>query len=202
VTGPRLTGATARAIALISLGALAVHELRYLVAYGHDADAALASQGHGYLTEFGGVAVGLGLALLLGSVLGRAGLTHAHRGVRPAFGSTAALYCGAIVAVFCAQEGAEGLLFAGHADGLTAPVAHGGWIALPLAILAGLLCALAARALASVDEALDSPVPSRSFLPRSSTVRAPNPAAPRLALGCMTLAFGIARRPPPLPQAT
>jgi hypothetical protein len=202
VTTLRLPGGAARAIALISLGALAVHELRYLVAYGHDADAALASQGHGYLSEFGGVAVGLGLALLLGSALGRAGLARLDRRARPTFAGTAALYCGAIVAVFCAQESAEGLLFAGHADGLAAPVAHGGWVALPLAIVAGLLCALAARALDSVDEALASPPPSRAPLPRSSTVRAPNPAAPRLALGCMTLAFGIARRPPPLPQTT
>jgi hypothetical protein len=202
VTAPRFTGATPRGIALIALGALAVHELRYLVAYGHDAGAALASQGHGYLSEFGGLAVGLGLALLLGSVLGRAGLARAHRGARPAFGSTAALYGGAIVAAFCAQESAEGLLFAGHADGLAAPVANGGWVALPLALLAGLLCALAARALESVDEALASPAPSRAPLPRSSAVRAPNPAAPRVALGCMTLAFGIARRPPPLPETT
>jgi hypothetical protein len=202
VTVPRFTGAATRAIALISLGALAVHELRYLVAYGHDADVALASQGHGYLSELGGVAIGLGVALLLGSVLGRAGLAHPHRGPRPAFGPTAALYCCAIIAVFCAQESAEGLLFAGHAGGLAAPVANGGWVALPLAIVAGLLCALVARALVGVDEALASPAPSRAPVPRSSTVPAPNPAVPRVALGCMTLAFGIARRPPPLPQAT
>jgi hypothetical protein len=202
VTLPRLTGGGARAIALLSLGALAVHELRYLAAYGHDTGAALASQGHGYVSELGGPAVGLGLALLLGSVLGCARPPRAHTGDGPALGSTAALYCGAIVAIYCVQESAEGALFAGHAAGLAAPVAHGGWVALPLAIAAGLLCALGARALERVDEALASPLPSGAPLPRTSTVRAPNPADPRVALGCMTLAFGIARRPPPLPRTT
>jgi hypothetical protein len=201
MTGPRFTGGAARAIALLSLGALAVHELRYLVAYGNDADAALASQGHAYLSEFSGLAVGLGLSLLLGSALGRARLTPARTGGRPGLGPTAALYGGAIVAIFCAQESAEGALFAGHAAGLAAPVANGGWIALPLAILAGLLCALAARALERVDDALAAPSRSRVTIPRPSGVAAPNQAPARIALGCLALAFGLARRPPPLPSA-
>ena len=35
--------------ALLSAGALAVHELRYRIALGDDASSALASSGHGYL---------------------------------------------------------------------------------------------------------------------------------------------------------
>jgi hypothetical protein len=200
VTATRFTGGAARAVALLTLGALAVHELRYLVAYGADADAALASQGHAYLSELGGMAAGLGLALLLGSALGRARLPRSRTGGRSALGSTAALYGAAIVAIFCAQESAEGALFAGHAAGLAAPVANGGWIALPLALVAGLLCALAARALERVDDALAAPPRSRVTLPRPSAVAAPNPAPPRIALGCLALAFGLARRPPPLPS--
>jgi hypothetical protein len=194
----RSTGGAARAIALLSLGALAVHELRYLLAYGHDTEAALARQGHGYLSDFGGLAVGLGLALLLGSALGRAAVARwSRRGRRLATRTMAALYGTALLTIFCAQETAEGALFAGHAHGLAAPVANGGWIALPLAIAVGLLSALAARALEGVDEALATSRRDRAPLPRSSPVAAPNPAAPRPALGCLTLAFGIARRPPP-----
>src|SRR4051794_41866389 len=38
-----------RCFALLGAGALALHELRYLVAYGGDAGRALDEQGHGYL---------------------------------------------------------------------------------------------------------------------------------------------------------
>src|SRR3954451_21619667 len=38
-----------RCFALLGAGALALHELRYLVAYGGDAGRALDEEGHGYL---------------------------------------------------------------------------------------------------------------------------------------------------------
>src|SRR3954451_5032365 len=38
-----------RCFALLGAGALALHELRYLIAYGGDAGRALDDQGHGYL---------------------------------------------------------------------------------------------------------------------------------------------------------
>jgi len=42
-------GRTLRALALLAPGALAVHELRYLVAYGGDAQRTLDHEGHHYL---------------------------------------------------------------------------------------------------------------------------------------------------------
>ena len=42
-------GSTARSAALIALAALAVHQLRYLLAYGSAAHEQLLRQGHAYL---------------------------------------------------------------------------------------------------------------------------------------------------------
>jgi hypothetical protein len=198
VSAIRRTSGAARAAALLSLGALAVHQLRYLLAYGHDAEWALSEQGHAYLSHFGGIAVGLGLAVLLGTLLAPAARRRlAGTGCRGMLRFVAPLYTAALLASFCSQEIAEGALSSGHPDGLNAAVANGGWIAIPLAILVGLLCALGTRALERVDDALSAPKQPRGRLPRSPAVPAPNPAAPRLALGCLGLAFGIARRPPP-----
>src|SRR4051794_41911668 len=75
-----------RCFALLGAGALALHELRYLIAYGGDAGRALDEQGHGYL---GTVAVLVALAvvasvatLVAGGVGGRgpAGRPAAWRG--------------------------------------------------------------------------------------------------------------------------
>src|SRR5215218_3807227 len=45
----RRGGLTLRAMALLAPGTLAVHELRYLAAYGGDAQPSLDHQGHAYL---------------------------------------------------------------------------------------------------------------------------------------------------------
>ena len=65
----RRTSRIARAASLLSLGALAVHELRYLLAYGHGATEALAQQGHGYMSDLAGALVVLALAALLATLL-------------------------------------------------------------------------------------------------------------------------------------
>ena len=91
----RRTSRTARAASLLSLAALAVHELRYLLAYGDRASEALASQGHAYLSDLGGALITVLLATLLATLLAGALAPPARRpgqAACSAFPRTTALY--------------------------------------------------------------------------------------------------------------
>jgi hypothetical protein len=187
----------ARALALVPLGALAVHELRYLVAFGSHADRALAQQGHVYLAW-----VGLAVALLAGAMLGSfvARLTRARRGAGPSPASSwlatwAALTAGLLV-TYVVQELAEGLVAAGHPAGLAGVLAAGGWVAAPASLAVGGALALLLRgaraAIALVAERArrarrPRPAPAAPLRPRPVVQR---PLAP--------LASAAAGRAPPL----
>lgn len=194
---PRRHGSIARSAALIALAALAVHQLRYLLAYGSDAHTELLRQGHAYLFQSVPVLIGFGLSAiaagLVSAVLrGPAGTAIASHRLR------ALLYATSIAAVFAVQETAEGLLFAGHASGIAAAVfGAGGWLVLPLAILFGALCAALDGGFAKL-ESLVARV--ESPLPRPRAPRRHDPTSSRTAvpLASLPLAFGLARRPPPL----
>jgi hypothetical protein len=84
---------------------------------------------------------------------------------------------------------------------MTALLAGGGWIALPLAVAFGVLAALLARALEGLEQAIAVVHAERPARSRAPAVRGrPLPArVPRLASA--PLAFGLARRPPPLTPA-
>jgi hypothetical protein len=197
----RRTSRTARAASLLSLAALVVHELRYLLAYGDRAEEALASQGHAYLSDLGGALVTLTLATLLATLLAGALAPAARRPDQPAgraFRRTAVLYALALVAIFCAQELTEGAVAAGHPAGLAAVLAHGGWMALPLAWAAGALCSLACLALQGVERTLARGAPRRRAPRRPPASAEPHIAPARVPLASLNLAFGFARRPPPL----
>jgi hypothetical protein len=197
----RRTSRTARAASLLSLGALAVHELRYLLAYGDQAGEALASQGHAYLSDLGGVLIAVVLAALLAALLGTALAPPPRRRGQSAGGSfprTAAVYALALFAIFCAQELTEGAVAAGHPAGLAAILAHGGWIALPLALAAGAVSSLASLALRGVEGALAQGKPRRPPRERPPAVVEPRSDPAGLPLALLNLAFGFARRPPPL----
>ena len=197
----RRTSPIARAASLLSLASLAVHELRYLLAYGDGASEALASQGHAYLSDFGGALITVLLATLLATVLAGALAPPARRpgqAAGSAFPRTATLYAFALLAIFCAQELTEGAVAAGHPAGLAAVLAHGGWMALPLALAAGAVCALVCLALQGVERALAQGAPSRPARPRPPVLAEPHAAPARVPLASLNLAFGFARRPPPL----
>jgi hypothetical protein len=197
----RRTSRTARAASLLSLGALAVHELRYLLAYGDQAGEALASQGHAYLSDLGGALIALALAALLAALLGTALTPPPRRRGQPAgneFSRTAAIYAVALGVIFCAQELTEGAVATGHPAGLAAILAHGGWIALPLACALGALSSLASLALRGVERAIAQAKPRRPRLGRPPALVEPRSAPDRLPLALLNLAFGFARRPPPL----
>ncbi len=186
----------ARAGALLALGALAVHEVRYLLAYGSQAHQAMASQGHGYLGELTPALVVLAASLIAGRLLaawaGRGADAPAHAPARwPGFAV-------ALVAIFSVQELAEGMAFAGHASGLAAILSRGGWIALAVAPAIGWVCARADRLLAGTERRL------RRRARRRGRRRLPRPAAsagapqdPLDLLRLRPLALGLARRPPP-----
>jgi hypothetical protein len=148
MAAPRLS---LRRTALLVGGAFAVHQLRFVVSYGHDAGPVLREAGHEYLPFAGAAAAVL---LLLAVVLFGRSLAHAGRGgtSQPRAVVFRRLWVEnaiALIAIYVAQEGLEGTLAAGH------PIwAHGGWTVVPLAIVLGGLTALlvvgAEKALAAV----------------------------------------------------
>jgi hypothetical protein len=192
----RPTAAT-RASALLALGALAVHELRYVVAYGGHAQSAMATQGHGYLGELAPALVVLALSALCGRLaaasLGRQVAVGASRPV----GRSATAFAAALMAIFAAQELVEGALFAGHAAGVAAVLGSGGWVALPLALGFGLLAALADRLLAGTERILVRRAAKRRRLPRPNLGRGLRPGTSLRIVAPAPLALGSALRAPP-----
>jgi hypothetical protein len=189
-------GSIVRSAALIALAALAVHQLRYVLAYGAGTHEELGRQGHAYLTHSLPVLIGFGVAILAAGLL-RAALRAAPNAALATPRLRAVLYTAAIVSVFAIQESAEGLLSGGHASGLAAVFAGGGWLALPLGALFGALCSALDGGLARLETlvAAATPRPSRPRAPRRQGAALPRSAAP---LTSNPLAFGLARRPPPL----
>src|SRR5689334_1798670 len=67
-----LTGRLARRASLLALGALALHQLRYALAYGGETSSALERQGHSYLGDLGPIVVALALSIVCARLLGAA----------------------------------------------------------------------------------------------------------------------------------
>jgi hypothetical protein len=181
-----------RGFLLVPAAALAVHQLRYRIAYGSRADQALAAQGHSYVNS-----LGPWLALLLSLAAGLLVLRVAHAAAgraddhpRRSFAGLWALTSASLVAIYVAQELLEGFFAAGHPAGVAGVVGHGGWWALPLAAVAGAVlaallragCALvsAARRLAARARVRLAPAPVRRLRP---VELAPWPALARAAAG-------------------
>jgi hypothetical protein len=185
-----------RAASVLMIGALALHELRYAIGYGSGAEEALARHGHAYMEQLVPVLVALSVALVAAAVLGP--LT---RRVPPGGPGSllrrAGLYAGLLLAVFCAQELAEGWLAAGHPTGFEALLGHGGWVAVPLALGLGAVAALATRGLERIEVRFDE-IQARGRHPRPHDgLGSYASGAESSPLAALTLAFGLARRPPP-----
>lgn len=149
-----------RGAALMPLAALAVHQLRYELAFGADAPRALAAQGHAYLsslTPWLVLLAALGAGAWLGALAQRwaAGATverpsrRAVRGVGTWLTVTVAL-----LVVYGGQELLEGAFAAGHPTGVAAVLGGGGWWALPAALAVGGALTLVLRAGAAAEDAL------------------------------------------------
>jgi hypothetical protein len=186
-----------RGFLLLPVAALGVHELRYRLAYGPQADSALASQGHAYLDSLApwlvlllGLACGTFLVRAAGALAGRGGLTP-----RRSFAALWLLASASLVAIFTAQELLEGVFAAGHPAGLSGLVGHGGWWALAASVAVGGGVAAVLRLASEVVASIVRLVPSaRRRIARAAVVRPRSVALPRRG----ALASAAAGRAPPL----
>jgi hypothetical protein len=155
-----------RAAALLAGGAFALHQLRYLLAYGSGSHHELAAQGHAYLTAVAPL-VAVVLLLVAADVLTR--ITGARPGgpgeAPPSLRRLWAVAAGFLFSAYCFQESLEGLFASGHPGGVAGVLGHGGWVAGPLAIVIGFVVALALRA-ADRAIALAAEPPLRVARPR------------------------------------
>ena len=143
----RTLSARARTFALLPLAALGVHQLRYLLAFGHEADHELAAQGHAYLSSLTPALVVL--AALAGAELifrvSRAWHGGSSDGPAARFCAIAAMAAATLVAIYAVQELSEGMLSSGHPGGFAGVFGEGGWWAVPIAIALGAVIALFVR---------------------------------------------------------
>lgn len=124
-----------RATALLSAGMLAVHDLRYRLDGGGGEHAL--EHAHGYLSAVGPL-VAMVLLIAAGHLLNLVARGGGGTASRPeSLAKLWALAAGALVLAFGAQEVIEGAFAQGHPAGLPAIFGAGGWIAVPLAMLAG-----------------------------------------------------------------
>ena len=124
---------------------LAVHQLRFYLAYGSRAAAHLAASGHAYLSEAEPFAL-LCLALAIGALLGRVAAARPPADSEPPLLRVWLLCAVTLLALYCGQELIEGVFAHGHAAGLAGIFGHGGWIAVPVAVVIGGALALTLRA--------------------------------------------------------
>jgi hypothetical protein len=131
-------------VALLPVGAFAVHQLRYLLAFGGRAGLELREQGHSYLHSLVPWIV-LMLAIAIGGFL--CALGRAWGGRRSLSRYTVSfvalwLICSAcLVGIYVSQEFLEGLFATGHPGGLAGIFGSGGWWSIPAALAVGLVLA-------------------------------------------------------------
>jgi hypothetical protein len=130
--------------AVLPAAAFAVHQLRYVLAYGGGAGAELQRQGHSYLHSLVPWIV-LVLALAGGAFLSALGRALKGQRSLPRFGLSLLglwLVCAVcLVAIYAVQELLEGVFLTGHPAGLSGVFGYGGWWAAPAALSVGLVMA-------------------------------------------------------------
>jgi len=177
-------------------GAAAVHELRYAVAYGGDAAAVVEHQGHAYLAVLTPL-VGLLLAVVLAQLVVRT-----LRPVGPATGGGTSFVdvwsaiSAALTGTYFVQELIESWATSHHADAISGVLGHGGWTAVPLALLVGAVIALVLRAARHIERA----GPPQLRAPRLGYPTVPQRVVHRAAPGAgagRRLAGSLAARGPP-----
>jgi hypothetical protein len=195
-TGGALRGP--RNVALLTLGALAVHQTTYLLAADADLHTVSEHARHSYLAELAPAVAVAAIASIAISLLAAA--LRRWRPESTAGGCTtdrAGIYAVALLAVYLGQELGEALLAGGgHASVLEATLGGGAWLAVPLALAFGAIGATAAGLLDRAELRL-------AGVCRTATERAPRStgsavATARRPLASSPLAFGLSRRPPPL----
>jgi hypothetical protein len=197
----RLVPLRVRAAALMPAAVLTVHQLRFQLAFGGQADSRLAAEGHQYLSSFFAPLAAMALAIGIGLFL--ATLAQAWRQA-PAGGGRAPssfprvwlLAAAALLAIYCGQELLEGLLASGHPGGLAGVFGAGGLWAIPLSGLLGAVVAAGLHVAAVAVEWVARV--GASAAPRRACARPPlRPTAIFLSVP-EPLASAAAGRAPPL----
>ena len=191
---------TLRCAALLLLGAIAVHWLQYLGAYGQDAAAELHRQGHGYLVELLPSLLAVASALLTSAALMRVVRPFDERSSSGALTRPWLAYTGALLAIFGAQELSEAFLTPGHVTGVEAVLGSSGWLAVPLAAAVAWLIVLVERLLVRGEASLAALIRAKQARPwtqRTANEQKPHSPFSSVALELRALEFGLARRPPP-----
>ena len=182
------------------LAALAVHELRYLFAFGGQAGQELNAQGHAYLTSLTPSIVLL-CALAFGGFIARLAQAwqHADASENPDHPMLRLWFVAAVglLLIYVGQETLEGFFATGHPAGLAGVFGDGGWWSGPAAIIVGGLLTLLFRG-------ADAAVQLVAGLARRHRVK-PLPRAPRrrrrpqvvLLIPLAPLACSHAGRAPP-----
>jgi len=191
-------------VALVPPAALAVHQLRYLLAFGGNAGVELSRQGHSYLhsvVPWIVLVIGVGIGAFLWA-LGRA--LGGRLSVPRYTLSLAALWlvCSVcLVVIYVTQESLEGVFATGHPGGIAGVFGSGGWWSIPAALCVGLVLAAvfhgASWVLREVARrcAGNRPDPARVAAPRQrlpvSLALRPSPlagcAAGRAPPGCLCI---------------
>ncbi len=179
-----------RLASILAVGAFALHQLRYLIAFGGPS----AAEGHRYMGDLLPPLAVLILAAILATVLrGTEGASTA----RAPLARRVSVFAGALLAIYAGQELLEGLMTAGHPVGPTALLVDGGWIAPPLALAIGALAALLVRLLEGVERVIAVVHAERPLRVRAPVTRGRALRVRAVRLATAPLAFGLARRPPP-----
>jgi hypothetical protein len=183
---------------LVPAAALAVHQLRYMLAFGSRASLVLAQQGHSYLHSLVPWIVLL-VGVAASGFLYALGRAMAGQRSAPRFAlSLLALWAistACLLAIYSGQELLEGFFATGHPAGLAGVFGYGGWWAVPAALSVGLvLAALLHGARWVLDEVAARCGPVQRFARPRLRVRLPFATLlPRLA----PLAGGWSGRGPP-----
>jgi hypothetical protein len=180
------------------IAALAVHQLRYLLAYGPKGSSELAETGHSYLNSLTPWLV-LVLALGIGTFLARLGRAwrsgNAHRSRQRHFIALWLAASAGLVMIYAGQEFLEGLFATGHPAGLVGIFGDGGLWALPAALAIGAVLALVVRGGHAALE-LAARLSRRAPRARARPAPAYPPAAPLLRPPSPLAACSAGRAPP------
>jgi hypothetical protein len=188
-----------RWVGLLAVGAIALHELRYLVGPGAHAHQVAVSHMHSHLP----LVIAIACMVFVASVVDFVAALQAANGGRSSVAAPSRLSRAwpaatlALVAVFVVQESLEGALFGGHTAGMHGLFGHGGW---SVAILAPLLGAVIAFLVRGSEKAIELVARKRASRSRRKPARIlpMRPlliAAPRPSLIARNLA---GRAPPPV----
>lgn len=196
MSSSRPAGRRIRTVALLALGALAVHQGTYLLGGAAGMHAVGAGHRHGYLVELAPVLIGAALAAILVSLLASAIGRGLAGPLQPRCATErAAIYAAGLLSAYLCQELVEGLL-TGGGPLVEATLGGGASLALPLAFAIGAVAAGIAGVLDRTEVRV-----ALAFRPpvRRAASRAPLPTGPPVrTLAARPLAFGLSRRPPPV----